>query len=1174
MATQADTMLRAFILDYLKKRGLTAAAEGMRVDHITKGEQTIDHLPFDSQDNFLAVWFGMFWDVFSVRFNTRTSKGRWQSNPQVQQPSQQQHQQGPPHQQQHPSQHLQQSQHQHPSQNPSSQQNQLPPQTSDPTSTIQQSQVPNAAQMLTLVGVDGAGAPGPAPPTQNQNRLVPANIVQNSQAMFAARAPMQQVRARAHQQQKQPQQQPVPQNMMNYPAFRNSQGSMQTAAQQMQNQQQRQSQLRHQQQQQAILQSSQRTQQNVSRPARMHNSSVDNRRAMSHGQLHSLSLDSTIPGQNALMSADQAVAMSGDLLDVRGAMSFEGLFPTVGTRTSPSRSTGAAAPQAPAQGTASGRGLMQIVGVQAAQAPIGSNGLQNRANGGKPRSFPGHQLAGSEAPSTASRRGSMDMSVDGRPYENTAIVDESQPRAGANGVVTSGKRRAGSQSVSRKSGGTPQPDETGTRRSALGPGSESGGPAKRQRSTGAFQRNAGTSPSAQLQKQFSGGNIEAMSRTLPQNGMQGHATGTSRAQVMAMHRQRQTYRPNADRRNNAQFYSQLSASENPMARGGNRYSGRTNGVPNPPPYPQNDQSQSNPHRDAFLQNQVPSGRRTPLSNANTSASNAGKGADGRVQSRASKGSDSNIPLPQAQQGGVSYPVAPLQSDSRMMQLPEMMNYIANGELPVEQVYGVPPNANFLDLRNGGPVSKKAVQGQQEAGIRKNVVHDQQSGVGTDAQQTDVQMAAQLGRKEANGSLRMRQTFSRGELLKQQGAMQIGKQEMPLTNEKKSKTETNMSGIEKQNGFRNELKRNSSSRAMKTIETTGGSRGRHMDGANKNNALNTPSGALPHMGLSASLVGSGSKRDRAATEADMENRSTKSDRQASGTRGGGTQSQKSTASGGSGAVEGRTQAANSSGTRRGRGRSRGRGSGGGRRARGERAPPRGGNGSRGGTSAQAARNNAQEQKNVVTANLQRNAEASRTSQADTDRMLGSSSILMPPRGSSATHENRSQTQKGERGARVSSKHVEDTDLQRTQKLPFDLGDANATAESRGPDVSGDQQPSGNHMHSGKLLEFFQQPGTGGGGRTNGDLNNDAGEKAFQVQQLNFMSGDGKLGNQSGGNYGYEISPYMANGVDETDLGDMIPPITDNLGFGPPPDLEDVGILGVDPGDLAIPGRSRS
>lgn len=953
---------------------------------------------------------------------------------------------------------------------------------------------------------------------------------------------------------------------------------MQNAPQQLQNQQLQNQQFRHHQQQQALLQSAQRPQQATAAAARLRNPSVDNRRGLSPSQLHSLSLDPTLQGQKGLLGPDQAAAaaaISGDMLD-RGALALDGLFSTVGTRT-PSRGGGAAA------AVAAGRGMMQQMPgrrVQTSQAPTGSNALPLRANGGKARSFAGPQIPGSEAPSTASRRGSMDMSVnENRAYGDAAVEDESQPRTGPNGTSSTTKRRAASQSVSRKSAGASPPDGTVSPRTALGPGPENGAPTKRQRSSGSFQRNSAASPVVQHQKQLPGGDIEQLSRGLPQSGTQAHSAARSRAQFLVMQQQRQqqqAYGQGADRMNSAQFLSQLGTADAAMARSGSRYSSRANAIP--PSFTPNDQAQNNRQREAFLQSQLSGGRRTPLNSSN----DAGKGADGRASSRMPKASDANVTLRQASPGSIPFPVPGLPPGAIFVRMsPEGLTYLLNNEvrtIPMEQMLNINANPQALGLGNNGPSKKISQNGQPDGNTGKNGGHEQQSGVGSEAQQGDAQMSVQLGRKEDSGSLRMRQSYGRGDLLKQAGTNQISEQEMALACEKKSKTDTNAGGNSKQNGSRGDLKRSGSSRAMKTIETTGVSRGRPQpDSANKNSAISGP--AAPQVGVTGSIVGTGTKRDRAKAEAELENRSTKSDRPASGNRGGGTPSQKSTASGGSGAVEGRPQGTSSSGTRRGRGRSRGRGSGNSRRVRGDRAPPRGGNGARGGTGTQAPRTTALEQKTAVSSGLQRNAEPTRASQADSDRIMAGSSMLIPPRGNSATHENRAQNQKADRGGRASAKHVEETDLQRSAKLPFDIEDNNTNNENRAQDQGTDRQQSGNHLHNGgqaQLLEIFQQSSAGAAGRTNGDLGLDQVGKGFTMEQLSLITGaTGKMGNQAGNNYAYEIAPFITTGVEDADIGNMLNTMQDNLGLDAPADFEDDNILGVeDPGDLTISGRNRS
>lgn len=857
------------------------------------------------------------------------------------------------------------------------------------------------------------------------------------------------------------------------------------------------------------------------------------------------------------------------MLDVSGEL--DGIFSTVGTRTAPSRGHGAAA-------VAAGRGMMQQLSgrVQTSQAPTGSNAPPLRGpNGSKARSFAGLQIPGSEAQSSASRRGSMDISGNvNRPYEDAAVEDESQPRAGLNGTPSTTKKRGASESVSRKSAGSSPPDGIVSPRTALASGPDGAAPAKRQRSSGLYPRNVTASPVIQqLEQHQKQVDLEQLSRGLQHNVAQGHSGARSRAQFLAMQRQ-QAYGQGTDRMNSAQFLSQLGT-DNAMSRSGNRYASRANSIPNPPSFTPNDHTQSNRQREAYLQNQLSGGRRTPLGNANDRLGDAAKGAT----SRTPKTSDVNVTMSQASQAGGHGPVPGLPSGAVLLQMsPEGLTYLLNNEvqtLPMQQMLGMPGmpgnTPSLAGLGSNGPSSKKLSQnGQPDGNLGQNDGREQQAAVGSEAQQGD--------HKDDGGSLRMRQSYGRSALLKQPGTMQISEQEMNLSTEKKSKAEANTGTSSKQNGSRGELKRNGSNRAVKTIETTGGSRGRATpDSTNKSSALSGPALSLPQGGLTGSMVTAGTKRDRGAADGELENRSTKSDRPASGNRGGGTPSQKSTASGGSAAVEGRTQGTSSTGTRRGRGRSRGRGSGGSRRGRGDRAPPRGGSGSRGGNGAQAPRTTALEQKTAVSAALQRSAEATRASQADSERIMASSSMLLPLRGNSSNHESRAQSQKAERGGRGSSKQAEEAELQRPTKLSFDIDEDNTNNDSRGQDQGTDLQSSGSHLHNGgQLLEMLQQSTTGTGGRTNGDVGLDV-DKAFNMQPLSLIagSGAGKLGNQAGSNYAYDQLQYLTTGVEDADIGNMLHTMQDNLGLEGPTDFEDDNILAVDDhGDLTLSGRNRT
>lgn len=60
MASSPDAVLRAFILDYCSKKGLHAAAAGLRADVQSKGEPniTLPGVLVSPQNSFLSEWYG------------------------------------------------------------------------------------------------------------------------------------------------------------------------------------------------------------------------------------------------------------------------------------------------------------------------------------------------------------------------------------------------------------------------------------------------------------------------------------------------------------------------------------------------------------------------------------------------------------------------------------------------------------------------------------------------------------------------------------------------------------------------------------------------------------------------------------------------------------------------------------------------------------------------------------------------------------------------------------------------------------------------------------------------------------------------------------------------------------------------------------------------------------
>eukprot|EP00177_Eucheuma_denticulatum_P003331 GFKZ01006020.1.p1 GENE.GFKZ01006020.1~~GFKZ01006020.1.p1 ORF type:complete len:1215 (-),score=189.63 GFKZ01006020.1:86-3730(-) len=1213
MTIPVELALRTFILDYLNKRGLNSAAEALRADHMQKEEQPLPYPPpVQSPNGFLFDFFGMFWDVFSARLNARIEKSRIR-----QQQEQQQHQ--PPHQQQqHPNPHQQQTltpqqQHHHQQQlHQSSQQNQHHRQQHQPPHPQQHPQHSHPHQQPQHVQPNHQqqhvqpqpSAPAPQPSSQQSGAVQPPNPQQGllpnisvdaalpvagTAAMMQPPGPMSTANMAQNpnlfvNQHRQRPQAHASQPVLHPHAFRNAAQNIPNPQSQLQQQQ-----LRHRklQQQHAIMQSSHRQQPPVTSGSaqRMRVSSADNRRTLQQSQLavQSLSLESSLQGQRATPPSEQAAAaLSSDALDANGAL--DSVLSSVGTRTTPPRTSGTGA--APA--VAVSRSMMpQMAGrTQSAQLPTGSNGVPIRGGSVKSRQY--GLPAGSDAPSSASRRGAMDISVNvGPQYDDAAVEDESQPRTGGGRTSSGGKKRSASQNISRKSPGSSRTDALSPRGFGA---SEGGGPAKRQRAAGLYAPTGADAPMIQQlqhqQKPLSGVDIEQISRGLGQ----AHGTLRGRTHLMAFQhqRQQQAFAQSAEQVSNAQFLSQIaSGDKSGGARNVGRYVPRPGGAPNPT-FAAHEHGVNNRQREAYISAQMSAGRRTAGGGINERENNGN--VEGRGSSRVQKGSEGNFAAAQAaDQAGIATAGPALNIQDNNMSVPMNQDIL----LFLERQIGFIPNAGkmnmpastsaFPGLTANLSASKKAGQNVSGDGNLKDSGRDDQVGVVGDVtkQHNDAQISDHIqrdshmpldsgGLKDDAGSMHIPQAFNGNDLLKSSSAMQITEQDIAIVNEKKSKSDANVGPNSKQSSGRGEIRRTGSSRAMKTIETTDVSRTlQRPDSGGKANGLSGSAGAIAQSALGT--MGAGSKRDKGSGDLEVESRSTKSDRQGSGNRGGGTPSQKSTASGGSGAVDVRGTQGTSSTARRGRVRSRGRGSSG-RRSRAERAPPRGSAAGRTGSSNQPPRTSALDQNVSASAGMPLGSDAGRGTQNDVDERTPTSAILAPPRGNVQNVEARVQSQKAERNRLPHGKaNDSQAELGSVPKLGFET-EASGNNENRGQ-----AQQSGSHLHSdgGPLLEMLPQPGSVGAGRGAGDDTGlDSVEKEFTMQQLGLVAGNGtgKLGGHNGSNYNYDLQQYLAE--DETDIGNMLHSMQGHLALDAGTDFEDDNILGVtDPGDLGMTGRNR-
>lgn len=870
-------------------------------------------------------------------------------------------------------------------------------------------------------------------------------------------------------------------------------------------------------------------------------SAADSRRAINQSQLaRSLTLEGPMQRQKSASAVtiptDQpSNPLTSDVLD----STFDHVFPPVANASAPARTNAAAAAAAAANATSSRAIMQQMAGrAHSAQVLTGTTPAQMRSNGANVKAprYAGLPI-GSEAPSSASRRGaSMDLSVNASAqYGEAAVVDESQPRSTAAGNTPTSKKRQ-AQTMSRKhaaasAGGQISP------RAYTGEGTAA---TKRQR-TGVYQGNPNDNQVyQQLQQQ--------VSRGLAQRGRS--------AQFLAMQQQRQQpFSQGVEQVNSTQFLSQISAGgKGNTGRNLTQLNGRNTAAAGPPAFSPHEQ-QALSQRD-FLQAQMVNGRRVQLSNM--ADRTAGDGGEGRASSGMQKG-DPNFTFSHAaatQAAMASASSLGLQDGSMAMNNPNMISFldshldhINNSKMNLK---GSSAMVVGLTNVNGG---KKMNTSNGNDGSGKDSGHGNRAVKGNDIR-SESQLSIQASAMKEEQALRMRPAFGRDDLMKRSSPMQISDQNMSLVSDKR-KSDQKIGTGSKANSSRPDSKRNSTSRAMKTIETNGGTKDRSRpDTSSKTSALNGSTAALGQTALGS--IGTNGKREKMISE-EAHNRDSKNDRQTSGSRGGGTPSQKSNASGGSrnNHSDARGNQGSMSNSRRGRGRTRGRGSGS-RRSRAERGPPRASNGGRSGGSA-AARSTALDQKATSTS-MQMSSDSRRAVPVDA---VGG--LMGPPRGASQNLDSRGQNQTAERSGRGHNKRAESqNDGGRSTKRSFE------TVEDPG---NTDQQ-STTHIpnESGALMEMLSANSVAPG-RSGTDVNPlDQVGKSFNISNLGLVGtgSSGKVGAGTSGAYPYDMSSYLND--DEGGISTMF--MSDNLDIETATDFEEDNLLGVgDPSDLGMTGRNR-
>ncbi|KAI0567430.1 ribosomal protein L19 [Gracilaria domingensis] len=363
----------------------------------------------------------------------------------------------------------------------------------------------------------------------------------------------------------------------------------------------------------------------------------------------------------------------------------------------------------------------------------------------------------------------------------------------------------------------------------------------------------------------------------------------------------------------------------------------------------------------------------------------------------------------------------------------------------------------------------------------------------------------------------------------------------------------------------------SNHSGKSLDTKDASRARlgHESTKAKTNIGLPPSGSMPSALASGMNV---AVKGKVVDDIETESRSTKSDRHPPINRAS-TPSQKSTASGGSNAVERR--ASQGSGTsKRARARTKARSSGGGKRSRAERGQVARNNVSRNNVAAQTPRPTVTDVKNASSVNAKMKA-VSRNVQVDRSSPLIHVNSVMAARADPSQSSDKRKQGKNDGNAKARTPVSRQSAVKEPKaKLTFETG-AEKTNEQTGHDPQHGRQSPNALTASGPAQLFDMLQSSSGGARS---IDNAGLDHVDGMSQFGIVTGghNGKVNGGTGANYPYELQPFLSAGVEEEpmlgNIGSMLNNMQDAVDLGST-DFEDDSLLGpADPGDLI--GRNRA
>ncbi|CAN8068008.1 unnamed protein product [Agarophyton chilense] len=314
------------------------------------------------------------------------------------------------------------------------------------------------------------------------------------------------------------------------------------------------------------------------------------------------------------------------------------------------------------------------------------------------------------------------------------------------------------------------------------------------------------------------------------------------------------------------------------------------------------------------------------------------------------------------------------------------------------------------------------------------------------------------------------------------------------------------------------------------------------------------------------------KTKAGDDAETETRSTRSDRNPPANRAT-TPSQRSTASGGSNAVE-RRASQGSGPSKRARNRTKARSSTGGKRSRADRGQIARNNSSRNTAAAQTPRSTITDVKNATSVNTKMKA-APRNLPADrSNPMIHVNSVMGaitdPSQGSDKRRQGRNDGNAKTRTGVPRQPQVAGEE----PKLTFE-NVVEKNTDHGGHDPQHGRQSPNAMASSGPAQLFDMLPPPSGGARSidNGGLDAVDGMAQFSIAT---GSHNGKVNGGNGPTYPYELPPFLSAGVEEEpmlgNISSMLNNMQDAVDLGST-DFEDDSLLGpADPADLI--GRNRS